>query len=184
MNNLLFKSIGYNCENSRQKDDYYATPPETTAALLRVEKFFGDIYEPCCGEGHMSKVLIENGYNVISSDLVNRGYGESRIDFLMETKKVPNIITNPPYKNAIEFAEHAMWLAQKKVALLLKLNFLEGVNRKRFFESFPPKTVHVFSNRQSLRKNGKFYKSGMMALAWFVWEKNNKQPPIINWIET
>ena len=50
---------------------------------MRVTTFRGDIYEPCCGQGHISKVLIENGYNVFSSDLVDRGYGTPRIDFLM-----------------------------------------------------------------------------------------------------
>ena len=58
------KIIGFNMRGDRQKDDYYATPPEATDALLSVETFKGDIFEPCCGEGHISKRLIERGYNV------------------------------------------------------------------------------------------------------------------------
>ena len=53
--------VGFNSRNNRQKDDYYATPPEATQALLAVETFDGLIWEPCCGEGHISKVLLENG---------------------------------------------------------------------------------------------------------------------------
>ena len=118
---------------------------------------------------------------VHSTDLVDRGYGKSRIDALMEFGKVKTIITNPPYKNALEFAEHFTHQAEK-VALLLKLNFLEGKARKEFFMRKPPKKVYVFSQRQSLMKNGQKYKGGMMAVAWFVWEKNSKTPPNIFWL--
>ena len=169
------KIVGHNLNGSREKDDFYATPHRTTEALLWVEKFRGDIWEPCCGEGHISKVLVEHGYSVRSTDLVDRGYGQPRVDFLFETKHFDNIITNPPYKNALEFAEHAVQLCDRKCALLLKLNFLEGIKRKSFFESYPPAWVYVFSQRQSLMKNGKPYKGGMMALAWFVWDSAQRQ---------
>ena len=106
------KIIGFG--NDREKNDFYATPQESTESLLRVTTFRGDIYEPCCGQGHISKVLIKNGYNVFSSDLVDRGYGTPRIDFLMETKKHDNIITNPPFKNALEFAEKQKKEKRKK----------------------------------------------------------------------
>src|SRR5579859_3405497 len=83
----------------REKDDFYPTPPEGTQALLRVEKFDGPIWEPACGEGAISIVLSGAGYEVINTDLVNRGYGVPRVDFLMETKSLaPNIVTNPPFK--------------------------------------------------------------------------------------
>lgn len=47
------KIIGFNTRGDRQKDDYYATPPEATDALLSVESFEGGVFEPCCGEGHI-----------------------------------------------------------------------------------------------------------------------------------
>jgi len=174
--------VGFNSRNDRQKDDYYATPTEATQALLAVETFEGPIWEPCCGEGHISKVLLENGYKVHSTDLVDRGYGVPRIDALMERRHSTSIITNPPYKNALEFAEHFTDYADK-TALLLKLNFLEGVKRKEFFQRKPPVRVHVFSARQALMKNGHRYEGGgMMALAWFVWEKGSCELPTISWI--
>ena len=43
----------------KEKNDFYATPEESTESLLRVTTFRGDIYEPCCGQGHISKVLIK-----------------------------------------------------------------------------------------------------------------------------
>ena len=41
------KTVGFNIRGDRQKDDYYATPPEATDALLSVESFEGNIFEPC-----------------------------------------------------------------------------------------------------------------------------------------
>ena len=174
---------GFNLRGDRQKDDFYATPPEATQQLLDVEKFEGKIYEPCCGQGHISKVLIKNGYDVESSDLVNRGYGKSNIDFLMEYQTRDNIITNPPYGRLLmQFVRQTQKIADKKIAMLLKLTFLEGQERKEFFKEYPPTRVHVFSKRLSLMKNGESYDGGMMALAWFVWEKNNKTTTTINWL--
>ena len=174
---------GFNLRGDRQKDDFYATPFEATQNLLNVEKFEGDIYEPCCGQGHISKVLIENSYNVESSDLVDRGYGNTGIDFLMEYKKRDNIITNPPYGRLLmQFVRQAENIATKKIAMLLKLTFLEGKERKEFFKENPPVRVHVFSKRLSLMKNGESYDGGMMALAWFVWDKNSKKTTTINWL--
>ena len=129
--------VGYSA--NREKNDFYATPEESTEKLLNVVTFRGNIYEPCCGQGHISKVLIKHGYKVFSSDLVDRGYGTPRVDFLMETQKHDNIVTNPPFKNALEFAERALELSRYKVALLLKLSFLEGVARRNFFKSYPQK---------------------------------------------
>tara|TARA_R110002153_G_C13061078_1_gene472154 strand:+ start:99 stop:659 length:561 start_codon:yes stop_codon:yes gene_type:complete len=166
--------VGYNKQGDREKDDFYATPVEATVSLLKAEKFEGSIYEPCCGEGHISKVLEAHGYQVKSSDLIDRGYGKPRQDFLFERQQHANIVTNPPYKNALDFVEQAVELSNLKCALLLKLSFLEGQKRKLFFEARPPSRIHVFSQRQSLMKNGDAYKGGMMALAWFLWDKEDK----------
>jgi len=172
----------HNPRGDREINDYYATPPVATLALLEKESFVGNILEPCCGEGHISKILEANGYTVESNDLIDRGYGSSRIDFLLETTKVDNVVTNPPYKNALDFVRKATDLADKKVAMLLKLNFLEGVKRKEFFKTRPPARVYVFSSRQSLMKGGVPHKGGMMALAWFVWENGSTEKPILDWI--
>lgn len=177
------KMTGFNVRGDRQKDDFYATPPEATDALLSVENFKGNIFEPCCGEGHISKRLIERGYEVESSDLVDRGFGTPRRDFLWEREKRDNIITNPPYaKMALLMAEHAQSIARYKTALLLKITFLEGVARAKFFKRYPPVRVWVFSKRLSLLKDGESFKGGMMCLAWFVWETGSTTPPQIGWI--
>ena len=180
------KLIGVNDRGDRQKDDFYATPAASTEALLSVEKFDGRSWEPCCGQGHISEVLSAAGYEVQSTDLVDRGYGTPRVDFLMETQRCENIVTNPPYgKLALPRVAHATQLASRKVAMLLKLQFLEGVERKAFFANTPPARVHVFSSRQSLMKNGTDSSDGpggMMALAWFVWEKGHRGDTGVKWL--
>jgi hypothetical protein len=65
---------------------------------LSVEAFEGDIWEPACGDGAISKVLETAGYRVVSTDLIDRGYGAGGHNFLKSTKPLAkNIITNPPY---------------------------------------------------------------------------------------
>ena len=179
-----FRIVGGNDRGDRQKDDFYATPSEATLALLSKETFTGSIYEPCCGQGHISKVLASNGYDVESTDLVDRGYGTSGVDFLMETQQRDNIITNPPYgKLALPMAHHCQHIARKKTALLLKLSFLEGVARKQFFLETPPIRVWVFSKRMNLMKDGQQYKNGgMMALAWFVWQTGHRGETTVGWL--
>jgi hypothetical protein len=171
----------------RNEHDFYPTPPSATEALLSVERFNGEIWECACGDGAISKVLEAYGYKVRSSDLVDRGYGLSPVDFLRITNKksVANVVTNPPYSLAEEFVRMALDVSSNKVAMLLKLTFLESEKRRRMFESTPLARVHVFSKRLTLMRNGAVAGSGgMIAFAWFVWEHRYTGRPQIGWLCT
>lgn len=172
--------------DNREKDDYYPTPPEAIEALLRVEKFSGGIWEPACGEGAISDVLKAHGYEVVSTDLVNRGYGQYPIDFLMEYKSLaPNVITNPPFKMALDFIEKSLQLTTGKVAMLLRLACLEGVERGEMYKRTPIARVHVFSKRITMQRGRQATdkdSGGMVAFAWFVWEHGYKGAPTISWL--
>lgn len=169
-------------EKTREVNDFYATPKHATEALLKLEKFDGVIWECACGDGAISKILKENGYKVISSDLIDRGYGIS-INFLLTEDTVQNIVTNPPFKQAQKFIEHALKSTTGKVAMLLKLNFLEGQRRNEFFKRTPLKNVYVFSKRLSFDKgNEKGKGNGLLAYAWYVWEQGYEGKPTIDWI--
>lgn len=174
-------------EGDRAEHDYYATDPIAIDVLLSVEKFNEKIWEPSCGGGHLSRGLKEAGYRVTSTDLVERGYGEGGIDFLAQTINWQgDIITNPPYKYAVEFIEKALKLVPTghKVAMFLKLQFLEGKARKAFFAKHPPKVIYVSSSRIKCAKNGDFDSVGSSAVAyaWYVWEKGFSGDPIIKWV--
>lgn len=173
-------------KESRQVHDYYATEPKAIELLLDLETFNKDIWECACGEGHLSKVLESANYNVKSTDLINRGYGEGGIDFLKcEEQFKGDITTNPPYKYAKEFVEKALSLVPvgNKVAMFVKLLFLESKSRQKLFRENPPKYIYVASSRLVCAKNGEFekYPSSAVAYAWFIWEKGFKGEPAIRW---
>tara|TARA_B100001109_G_scaffold60088_1_gene48794 strand:- start:163 stop:723 length:561 start_codon:yes stop_codon:yes gene_type:complete len=178
------QQLGIGDKINREKDDFYATPPEAVDELLKVEKFEGKIFEPCCGMGHISKFLEEKGYEVESSDLIDRGFGTPRRDFLFEREKRDNIITNPPFKLATKIAHHCQQIAEKKTALLLKIQFLEGRERNELFAMYPPARIWVFSKRITTMKDGnEHYKNGMFCLAWFVWETGYQGNTYMGWIK-
>ena len=174
--------VGHNSNKNRVKNDFYPTPPEATQALLDREKFTGNVYECACGNGALSEVLIENGYDVFSSDLIDRGYGKTGVDFLKSNKKFDNIITNPPFNLSTEFTIKAFELANNKVAMLNKLSFLEGIKRReKVFNEKKLEKVLVFSRRINFIKfTGKT--NGLMAFAWFVFNKDYQGLPQIDWI--
>ena len=184
MTNNAQSIVGFS--KDREENDFYPTPEETTLALMKREKFNGNIWECASGDGSMSKVL-EKFNTTISTEIRidEEVYGEKGIDFLLTHKKVDNIVTNPPYKYAEEFVKHALICADKKVCMLLKLVFLEGKGRYEMFKDkdFPLSKVYVFCGRQKIYANGIIGKnSGLIAYAWFVWDKNYKGEPTIEWI--
>lgn len=149
-------------DKDREEDDYYATDPIVAKLLLEEEMFNYNIWECACGVGDLSKVFVDAEYNVKSTDLVYRGYGEGNVDFLSgdNTFFDGDIITNPPYKYAKEFILKALDIIPtgNKVAMFLKVQFLEGKDRKKMFLQYPPKTIYVSSGRILCAKNGEFEK--------------------------
>lgn len=145
----VFRTLGASnhAEHEREKDDFYATEPRATELLCELEKFDLHILEPSCGTGHMSEVLKTAGYDVTSRDKINRGYGEVA-DFLSpdNVKWNGDIVTNPPYKYAKEFVEKALSIIPEghKVAMFLKLTFLEGKARKELFKITPHPSMGQF----------------------------------------
>lgn len=167
----------------REEHDYYATQPIAAEWLIKIEDLDENIWECACGEGHLSKVFEEYGFNVRSTDLIDRNFGEGGVDFLECTEKWNgDIVTNPPYRYAQEFIEHALSVVEEghKVCMFLKVQFLEGKRRKKLFAKFPPKTVWVSSSRIQCGKNGEF-KDSMVAYAWYIWEKGYKGETVVKW---
>ena len=190
--NSIYKPLGASnrTDKERQREDYYATEPKAAELLLKLEQFAPAIWECACGEGHLSRVFEKAGHKVRSSDLVDRGYGKGGVDFLSidNTQWFGDIITNPPYIYAQEFIEKALQIIPpgNKVAMFLKVQFLEGRRRKHLFQTQPPKTVYISSSRLLCAKNADF--EGMkasggsaMAYAWYVWVKGYRGDTVIKW---
>lgn len=166
--------------------DFYPTPAWATHALIDNERFCGDIWECACGDGAMTAVLEQTGNAVRSSDLYDRGFGESGVDFRFAASSAPNIITNPPFNAAEDFVQSGLKSATQKFALLLRLAFLEGAGRQHsIFIKNPPSKVWVFSERITFYpKNVEKKGSGTTAYAWFVWDRDHFGPTELCWLPT
>ena len=147
--NSVFKTLGASnhTDKERETDDFYATHPKAIDALLAYDglQLPKHIWEPSCGIGCLSKRLIEKGYDVFSSDLVDRGYGTGGMNFFEQTslpdENTECILTNPPYKFATDYAVHALSLLSEGgyLCLFLKTTFAEGQDRfRRIFAFTPP----------------------------------------------
>jgi hypothetical protein len=174
-------------------DDFYQTPKEAIVALLCVERFSRRVWEPSCGHGAISKVMEEAGYDLLLSDLIDRGCAtqqgevQQQIDFLLSASSFASdngfedcdIVSNPPFGLVNDYIHHALTAHRpRKMAMLLNLNMMCGAdNEKRNFwlETWPPARVWVFSRRLPMMHrdgwDGPLAGSSMNA-AWFVWERS------------
>lgn len=168
---------------AREPNDFYPTPTYVTEALLQVEEFGRQVWEPACGDGAMAEVIGAAGYEVVSSDLIDRGYGEVQ-DFLTSHRTVESIVTNPPFKQDEEFVRKALASTTYKVAMFLPLAFLEGTKRVEWMRTSPLKSVYVFASRVTFNKSGVARREhGRYVFAWFVWEHGYFGLPTLSWIE-
>lgn len=197
---MLGMSTTWHPEN-RAAGDYYTTDPTAVEQFIKHLEIDGVItkkivWEPACGCGNISKVLESNGYAVISSDLYERGYGESGLDFL--NTELPfqcdTIITNPPYALADEFVKHAMDILPRggRYFALMNLSYLAGQKRfKEIYNNGYLHAIHVYPHRIHCYKNNEnIGHSSPVNYAWFEYLKfpyrNNRPkqfPPVIYWIE-
>lgn len=154
-------------------------PPDVTHALVSAleeseDPFFRPgmrVWEPACGQGHISRVLEARGYLVSSSDLHDRGYGRTGVDFLA-SRPPPGthwMITNPPFGQAEAFIRHALTFGIP-FAFLLKGQFWHAARRESLFWARAPLTVAPLTWRPDFlegRKGG----SPTMEAAWTVWDR-------------
>jgi hypothetical protein len=184
----VFKQIGARSKSEREENDFYATCPKAMELLLEQESFSPKVWECAVGEWHLADVLIRYGYKTLGTDIVKRTDPRTiELDFLAaDVIWSGDIITNPPYKYALEFTEKALSVLQegKKLALFLKLIYLEGKRRKQLFEREPFETLYVMSSRINCAKNGDFdaCSGSAIAFAWYVWRKGFRGTPVIKWI--
>lgn len=192
--NSVYKALGASnhTDKERETDDFYATEPKAVDLLLDYIDIQGGIWESSCGSGCLSERIEQRGYEVVSTDLVYRGYGKGNVNFF-ECDYMPEgcnaIVTNPPYKYATEYVIHGLGLLEERglLCLFLKTTFAEGKERyARIFSVTPPKYVLQCSERVLCAKNGEFElkkkEGSAVSYAWWVWEKGYTGPTILDWI--
>ena len=190
--------LAVNPKAEREKDDFYATDSIAIKIMADKLKEIGvskNIWECACGKGHLSKPLIELGYDVLSTDIIDRGYGSVENFLTSDRKWNGDIITNPPFKDACAFVEKAMDLLETggKAIFLLKIQFLETTKRAELFKRSGLKMVIVNSERICCAMNGNFdlyfnkkgdrYMGGTQLYAWFVFEKGFDGTPVLNFVK-
>lgn len=153
-------------EHIRKELDYYPTPKECTIALMEFLKLSQQvIWEPACGDGHISMVLEKYGHTVVSTDIRNTGYGEGGVDYLTSNNKTCDaIITNPPFSLADKFIKKAI-NSVDTVALLLKAHYWNAKSRYELFNSRSPAYVLPLTWRPKFHGIG----SPTMDFMWTVW---------------
>ena len=184
--------------NEREKNDFYASDPTTLDKLEKKFKIPHYVYECACGMGHLSEHLKEQGHDVYSSDLIDRGYGVTGVNFL-EQLTMPEvlptqdvcILTNPPYSLVTEFILHALDILpmDAHAIFLLKTTSIEGKKRfEQIYRNTPPNYVFQFVERIICAKGGDFERTkkeigaGAQAYCWMVFKKGYKGPTILDWI--
>lgn len=179
---------------TRSENDYYPTPAIATLTLLMNHPVPLRILEPAAGEGYISKELIRNGHEVISSDLyeyenplVDINFG---IDFLTDKRhNVDGVITNPPFKNNLPEKLLLRCLEVHNydfVAFLTRITWLESSRRYKLFTEHPPSKILVFSERiQCDKQLMKKYNGigGMICYTWCIWDKSYSKMNEISWVK-
>ena len=172
----------------RPDDDHFPTPLEAIYPLIRHLALGHKIWEPACGEGHIAEVLVEYGYDVTATTLVDRGYGETGVNFLATRKlRAPVILSNPPFSLDEEFVLHALDLGADLVIMFLRLKWLCGAERYRSIHSqTPPCLVLPYIQRITFHAGdtAKSEQPGWNTedFAWFVWRKGFMGKPTIDWL--
>lgn len=173
--------------------DDFPTPPWATRALC--EWITGTGYdtqsmtcrEPAANRGHMVKPLREYFAEVQASDIHDYGAGFPVMDYLgADTFDIVGwTITNPPFKAAQRFIQHARNTSRHGAAVIVRTAFLESVGRyKTLFSDAPPTDILQFTERVVMHK-GKLSEKGSTATAycWLVWRKNARHShPHFGWI--
>lgn len=182
------KNFSMSSKVERNTNDFYQTPKTMTQHLLNSLKINkkDSIFEPSCGGGAIVNVLKENNYKNISYS--DKYSVESPIDYIKcDIKQYDYVITNPPFKHALEFIEKSYLTARNKFFLLLPHDYLHGLERykKNAFRGLERYDIFIRKPMldNTVRDDGK-YSTGMLAYAWFTFNsKPTKKEPVFGWFD-
>src|SRR5262245_65627588 len=160
---------------SKEPNGFYVEPYWCGERLFAVEQFDGRIHDPACGLGRIADAARAAGYKVIATDLIDRGYPQfdGIEDFLRSERRVDNIVCNPPYHICRAFAEHALKLARRKVAMIW---LARRLNAAHWLQDTPLARVYLLTPRPSMppgqvilagRKPG----GGQQDFVWLVFDR-------------
>lgn len=178
---------------ARNDLDWYVDPERCTTQLLAVERFVGEVWDPCCGGGNIVRQLRAGGYVAWGSDLVQRkamnpAWWRGERDFLAERYDYPNIVFNPPYfraKGTEACIRRALEVAEGKVCVFVDRRFMTGSGRaKGLFREHPPTRAWEITPRPSCPpgewlEGGNEAGGGTADYAWLVWDLTTPQTGMV-----
>jgi hypothetical protein len=186
------KNFSRNNLGQRREGDFYQTPPSMTRQFLdEIPVLDFPVLEPAAGFGALSCVLAEQGGPIVAYDILP-GPGIDQGDFLEETRRFPEIITNPPFSLALEFILKCKEVAERRFSLLMPIDYLHGL--ERFHRVYSARDdwclahLHIYVRRAMMsgtaREDGK-YETGMITWGWYTWiyMGDSAIGPRVHWID-
>jgi hypothetical protein len=171
----------------RDRHDFYVEPVWVAERLLQSEPFDGMIWDPACGSGRIVLAARAAGFEAAGSDIVRRDRRFDRQDFLTTRRARANIVSNPPFGIADKFVPHALKLAERKVCMLLPVNWVQGDRRARWLATTPLRRVWFIAPRPSMPpgnglRPGQKPNGGTTDFCWMVWLRGYDGAPEIRWL--
>lgn len=176
--------------HARKPSDFYPTPAPGTQAMIDALNLPAGclIADPGCGEGDMARVIYANGFEVISSDINDTGYGEGGYDYIGENleantgslgwfaeyRLLDAIVMNPPFSLADQFIRKAVKQAPV-VGVLVKADYFNSGRGARLWADHPPTEIHPFSWRLPFLKEERG-DNPIMNCTMYVWREGD--PPL------
>jgi hypothetical protein len=173
----------------RHPEDWYVEPEWCSRRLFEVEPFVGPIFDPSCGLGRIVAAARAIGMEAYGHDIVARSEICSfEADFLRSPMAAAdNIVSNPPFGIADEYAKCALKIVRSKVALLLPTKWMNAAGRGAWLETTPLARVYLLSPRPSMPPGpvieaGIKPGNGTTDFAWFVWDRGFVGRPQIHFL--
>jgi hypothetical protein len=175
-------SIANGTSGLRDATDFYETPRSFTKALLDRIQFHSSVWEPGAGAGAIGDVLSSEGYNVVETDIVPRNERVLEEDFLTSERTGMDIITNPPFKLMIPFAEQAWKLCHRKFAFVMPISGLNSSSRYQAIWSKMKVSNIILSGRYQHVMSARGEIPSQFTHIWAVFDKEHTGPTQFEWL--
>lgn len=182
----------------RERNDHYVEPEWCSRRLFEQEAFSGNVIDPACGFGNIVKSAQASNLDAIGYDIVRRSdFCQVEQDFMSSEWQAvwrpDNIVSNPLFgicdtkKDKLGFVDLALQRVERKCALLLPANWVQGDARSRWMASTPLRKVLFITPRPSMPPGhviaaGVKPGNGTTDYAWFIWLKGYDGRPEIGWL--
>lgn len=175
-------SISNGTSELRDATDFYETPRSFTAELLNRVQFNSRVWEPGAGAGAIGDVLLERGYDVLETDVLPRHERVIKEDFLTSTRTGMDIVTNPPFKLMVPFAQKAWELCEQKFAFVMPISGLNSSGRYQAIWSKMRVSRIILSGRYQHVMSVRGEIPSQFTHIWAVFDKKHEGPTTFEWL--